>query len=152
MSTPIAPIDLTQRPPRSMRVRLGGFVLLPRILDKGRAKLAGKNGEYNFNSAGDQHLVRFLGLDLEALAKELDAGKGDGEILEWVHANAKTSRAPWEIEAWSAFMERRGPDSDAETLSFFAEHVGRHSKTREDIKTWFDANDLDDYVSFGGKA
>jgi hypothetical protein len=35
MSAPIAPIDLTQRPPRSMRVRLGGFVLLPRILDKG---------------------------------------------------------------------------------------------------------------------
>ena len=60
MSTPIAPIDLTQRPPRSMRVRFGGFVLLPRILDKGRAKLAGKNGEYNFNSPGDQHLVRFL--------------------------------------------------------------------------------------------
>ena len=42
MSTPIVPTDLTQRPPRSMRARLGGFVLLPRILDKGRAKLAGK--------------------------------------------------------------------------------------------------------------
>jgi hypothetical protein len=26
-------------------------------------------------------------------------GKGDGEILEWVHANAKTPRTPWEIEA-----------------------------------------------------
>jgi uncharacterized protein DUF5069 len=135
-----------------MRARLGGFVLLPRILDKGRAKLAGRNGEYNFNSPGDQHLVRFLGLDLEALAKELAAGKGDGEILEWVHANAKMPRAPWEIEAWSAYMERRGPDSDAETLSFFAEFVGRHTKTREDIKTWFDVTDLDDYVSFGGKA
>ena len=50
-----------------MRSRLGGFVLLPRILDKGRATLAGKNGEYNYNSPTDQHLVRFLGLDLEAL-------------------------------------------------------------------------------------
>ena len=29
--------DLTQRPPRSPRVRLGGFVILPRMLDKGRA-------------------------------------------------------------------------------------------------------------------
>ena len=135
-----------------MRARLGGFVLLPRILDKGRARLVGKNGEYNFNSPGDQHLVRFLGLDLEALAKELAAGKGDGEILAWVQANARTPRAPWEIEAWSAFMERRGPDSDAETLEFFTEFVGRHTKTREDIKTWFDVTDLDDYVSFGGKA
>jgi hypothetical protein len=152
MSTPIAHTDLTQRPPRSVRSRLGGFVLLPRILDKGRAKLAGKNGEYNYNSPTDQHLVRFLGLDLEALLKELATGKADGEILEWVQAHAKTPRDPWEIEAWSAYMEKRGPDSDAETLSGFAEYVGQHSKTREDIKTWFDALDLDDYVSFGGKA
>ena len=152
MNTPIAHTDLTQRPPRSIRSRLGGFVLLPRILDKGRAKLAGKNGEYNYNSPTDQHLVRFLGLDLEALLNELTTGKADGEILEWVQAHAKTPRDPWEIEAWSAYMEKRGPDSDAETLSGFAEYVGQHSKTREDIKTWFDALDLDDFVSFGGKA
>ena len=31
-------------------------------------------------------------------------------------------------------MEKRGPDSDAETLAFFAELLGRFSKTREDIK------------------
>ena len=117
MSTPIAHTDLTQRPPRSMRARLGGFVILARMLDKGRATLAKKNGEYNYNSPTDQHLIRFLGFDPEALLKELAAGKGDGEILEWVKANAKTPRAPWEIEAWSAYMEKRGPDSDAETLS-----------------------------------
>jgi hypothetical protein len=152
MNTPIAHTDLTQRPPRSMRSRLGGFVLLPRILDKGRAKLAGKNGEYNYNSPTDQHLARFLGLDLEALLNELATGKADGEILEWVQAHAQTPRDPWEIEAWSAYMENRGPDSDAESLSGFAEYVGQHSKTREDIKTWFDALDLDDFVSFGGKA
>ncbi|MEO7677968.1 MAG: DUF5069 domain-containing protein, partial [Verrucomicrobiota bacterium] len=44
--------DLTQRPPRSPRVRLGGYVLLPRILDKGRALLAGKLGEYHFEGKG----------------------------------------------------------------------------------------------------
>ncbi|HKS37360.1 MAG TPA: DUF5069 domain-containing protein, partial [Verrucomicrobiae bacterium] len=36
---PAAP-DLTQRPPRSPRSRLGGYSLLPRMLDKGRATLA----------------------------------------------------------------------------------------------------------------
>jgi hypothetical protein len=143
--------DLTGRPPRSFRVRLGGFVILARMLDKGRATLAKKNGEYNYNSPTDQHLVRFLGLDTDALLKEVAAGKGDGEILEWVLANAKTPRTPWEIEAWSAFMERRGPDSDAETLALFAEYVGQHSKTREDVKTWLEAIELDDYASFGGK-
>jgi hypothetical protein len=152
MSTPIANTDLTQRPPRSFRVRLGGYVILPRMLDKGRATLSKTNGEYNYNSLTDQYLVRFLGFDPEALLKELAAGKGDGEILEWVLANSKTPRTPWEIEAWSAYMEKRGPDSDAETLDGFAEYIGQHSKTREDIKTWFDAIELDDYVSFGGKA
>ena len=32
--------DLTKFPPRSPRVRLGGYVTLPRMLDKGRATLA----------------------------------------------------------------------------------------------------------------
>jgi len=39
-----------------------------------------------------------------------------------------------------------------ETLQIFAEMVGALTKTREDIKGWFDLLDLDDYVSFGGKA
>src|SRR5258706_7193434 len=152
MKTQHSYIDLTQRPPRSFRVRLGNHVILARMLDKGRATLAKKNGEYNYNSGTDQHLVRFLGFDPDALLKELADGKADGEILEWVQAHSKTLRAPWEIEAWSAFMEKRGPDSDAETLALFADYVCQRSKTREDIKTWFEAIELDDYVSFGGKA
>jgi len=152
MSTAIMSVDLTRRPPRSMRVRLGGFVILARMLDKGRATLAKKNGEYNYNFPTDQHLIGFLGFDPEALLQELAAGKGDGEILQWVLTNAKTPRSPWEIQTWSAYFDNRGPDSDAETLSGFAEYIGQHSKTREDIKTWFDALDLDDFVSFGGKA
>src|ERR1700684_2744665 len=116
MKTQTSFLDLTVRPTRSFRVRLGNYVILARMLDKGRATLAEKNGEYNYNSGTDQHLVRFLGFDPEALLKELAAGKGDGEILEWVQAHSKTPRAPWEIEAWSAFMAKRGPDSDAEKL------------------------------------
>ncbi|MBA3831549.1 MAG: DUF5069 domain-containing protein [Chthoniobacterales bacterium] len=143
--------DLTQRPPRSARCRLGGYVLLPRMLDKGRAAIAGTNGEYNYNCPLDQHLVNFLGLDAEALRAELATGKGDGEILEWLNTKAQHRRTPWEIEQWSEFQQRRGPDSDAETLTMFAERVGAMSKTREDIKTWGDMLDLDDYVTFGGK-
>jgi hypothetical protein len=145
-------IDLTQRPPRSFRVRLGNYVVLARMLDKGRATLAGKNGEYIYNSPTDQRLVQFLGFDPDALLKELATGKRDGKMLEWVQAHSKTPRSPWEIEAWSAYMDKRAPDSDAETLAYFAKHLGRLSKTREDIKTFFEFGELDDYVSFGGKA
>jgi len=152
MKAKVSFTDLTQRPPRSFRVRLGGFVILARMLDKGRATLAKKNGEYNYNSATDQRLVTFLDFDPKTLLKELEAGKGDGEILEWIQSHSKISRAPWEIEAWSAFMEKRGPDSDAETLTLFANYLGKFSKTREDVKTWLEAIELDDYASFGGKA
>jgi len=50
MATRTSFIDLTERPPRSFRVRLGNYVILARMLDKGRATLAGKNGEYKYNS------------------------------------------------------------------------------------------------------
>lgn len=153
MSTSNITIDLTQRPPRSPRVRLGGYVLLPRILDKGRASLAGKLGEYHFAGKGmDRHFFSFVGLDHEALKTELAKGGGDEEILKWIQASAKPQRQPWEIAAWSEYHSHRGPDTDNETLLYFAERVKAFSATREDINTWFDLLDLDDYCSFGGKA
>jgi hypothetical protein len=74
METPHFFIDLTQRPPRSFHVRLGNYVVLARIREKGRATLAGKNGEYQYNSTIDQRLVQFLGFDPDALLKELATG------------------------------------------------------------------------------
>lgn len=147
----IAHPDLTQRPPRSPRVRLGGYVILARILDKGRAAIAGKAGEYKFDCSMDQHFFRFTGIKAKALKAELATGQGDGEILAWVDAHAKPPRTPWEIQQWSAYHNERGPDGDVETLQFFAERVGAMSKTRADVKTWFDYLDLDDHTTFGGQ-
>jgi hypothetical protein len=153
MSNPeIKAPDLTQRPPRSPRVRLGGYAGLPRMLDKGRATLIGKNGEYHFDCPLDQRILGFLGIEAGALKIELAAGKGDSEILAWINANAKNKRSEWEIEQWSCYLERRGPTSDADTLGYFVGMVGGLTKTREDIHTWADLLDLDDYVSFGGVA
>jgi hypothetical protein len=151
-STTIPAPDLTQRPPRSPRSRLGGYALLPRMLDKGRATAVGKNGEYHYNCPLDQHILNFAGIDPKKLLAELKTGKGDGEILDWITANAKIKRTAWEIQQWSDYHDRRGPDSDAETLQFFAGYVAKLTKTREDVRTWADVLDLDDYVSFGGKA
>jgi hypothetical protein len=144
--------DLTQRPPRSARVQLGRYVILPRLLDKCRAEIAGKQGEYHYNCPVDQHFFKFVGIDAAELKDVVATGKGDGEILEWIEANAKHPREQWEIAQWSHFHSTRGVDSDAETLVWFAESVGKLSTTREDIRTLADFLDLDDYVTFGGKA
>ncbi|MDB5096356.1 MAG: hypothetical protein JWM80_777 [Cyanobacteria bacterium RYN_339] len=143
--------DLTQRPPRSPRTRLGGYVLLARMLDKCRATLVGKNGEFNYACPLDQHFITFTGIDAEALKAEVAKGLGDGELLEWIAANAPLKRAPYEIAAWSAYFNERGPDSDNETLLYFAGAIANFSTTREDIKSWFDLLDLDDHCTFGGK-
>jgi hypothetical protein len=144
-------IDLTQRPPRSTRVRLGGYVILARILDKGRATLGGKQGEYKFACPLDQQFLNFAGVDADKLKEQLSQGKGDGEILEWIEANSKNKRSPSEIAAWSCMQAQRVP-MDTESREFFQElHKGCAPK-REDVATWFDLLDIDDYVSYGGKA
>lgn len=141
--------DLTKFPPRSPRVRLGGYVILPRMLDKGRATVAGKNGEYHYACPLDQRFLTFVGIDPEALKKEL--GRGDGEILEWIEQNAKHKRTEVEIAVWSEYVEKRVP-MDVESRAYFNENVGKVAPKREDVGTWFDWLDLDDYVSFGGRA
>jgi hypothetical protein len=143
--------DLTQRPPRSARVRLGGYAILARCLDKGRATLAGKNGEYIYACPLDENWFNFAGIKPAELMKQLAAGKGDGEIVEWVAKHSKTKPQPWQIAAWSAFHDERGPN-DVETREYFTGLLKKLSKTREDVLGWFDLLDLDDYVSFGGKA
>jgi hypothetical protein len=142
--------DLTQRPPRSTRTRLGGYVLLPRMLDKGRAEIAGKSGEYHYNCPLDQRILGFLGIDAEALKTELATGKGDGEILTWIQANQRNKHTIANIEAWSEEQGKRGPD--AESQDFFNELLKGAGPNRTDIKTWADLLDLDDYATFGGKA
>jgi Domain of unknown function (DUF5069) len=144
--------NLTQRPPRSPRVRLGGYVILARILDKGRADLAGTLGEYRYNNPIDRHWFRFTGIDHEKLKAALAEGRGDGEMIAWVDEHASPKHEPWEIQQWSAYHNERGPDGDVETLEFFAGRVGPLSKERGDVRTWFDYLDLDDHVTFGGKA
>ena len=142
--------DLTQRPPRSARVRLGGYATLPRMLDKGRADLAGKIGEYHYNCPLDQRLLTFVGIDAEALKKQLAAGKGDGEILEWINQNAKNKHTDPEIVAWSAQAELRAP-ADVESREYFHEIHRKVAPKREDVASWFELLDIDDHASFGGK-
>ncbi len=147
---PIAASDLTKQPPRSARVRLGGYVILPRMLDKGRAEIAGTNGEYHYACPMDMRLMSFLGLDPAPLKEQLATGKGDGEILAWILCNRKNQHTDSEVADWTAFQERRVP-TDPETREFFNSIHSRIAPQREDIATWFDLLDLDDYVSYGGK-
>ena len=148
----IAPVtDLTARPPRSARVRLGGYVILPRMLDKCRAVLAGTAGDYEYGCSLDRRFLDFVGVDAAALRAEVAKGKGDGELLKWIQANAKITRTPSEVAAWSHYQENRVPENLESREKFSAYHRASGPQ-RDDIGTWFDVLDLDDYASFGGRA
>jgi len=140
--------DLTQHPPRSMRAKLGGYVHLPRLLDKGRAAVAGTLGAYKFNSPLDELFFAFTGIDAEAFKAELATGKTDSEMLAWI--NGKSTRQPFEIKAWSDWAIEVGPGS-GDSLAWFAGVVKEAAATRDDIRNFADLIDLDDYVSFGGR-
>tara|TARA_Y100001934_G_scaffold279951_1_gene385237 strand:+ start:8810 stop:9175 length:366 start_codon:yes stop_codon:yes gene_type:complete len=121
-------------------------------LDKCRATIAGKNGEYHYDCPIDQRFFYFAGIDPAELRAQIEKGLGDGEILAWVTENSKTKPEEWEIANWSGFREAAVP-GDNESREFVNEMMSADgADEREDIQTWFDVLDLDDHVTFGGKA
>lgn len=142
--------NLTRHPPRSPRVRLGGFVHLPRLLDKTRAVIAGRQGDYQFPCPLDQRFFAFTGIAADDFLSAVRSGLADAAMLAWIRARLQPARTPAEITAWSAALETSGADNVRRHTTIAAD-IRRFAATRDDIHTAFDRLDLDDYVSFGGK-
>jgi hypothetical protein len=140
--------DLTRHPPRSPRSKLGGYVHLPRLLDKARAVATGKGGDFHYNCPFDQLFFGFTGLDHKAFMAELKKGKSDSEMLAYVRR--KSRRKPFEIAAWSEQMERWVP-TVPDSREFFNKIHRQNAPQRDDIGSWFDWLELDDYVTYGGR-
>lgn len=140
--------DLTQHPPRSVRVRIGGYAHLGRLLDKARATIAGKGAGYHYNCPLDQQLFAFTGLTAEAMLAEIKTGKSDVEVLAWMGKNTK--RQSFEIAAWSAWVELHGPGGE-EGHEWLASMIKGNKSARDDIRSFADLLDFDDFISFGGK-
>jgi hypothetical protein len=141
--------DLTQHPPRSVRVRLGGYAHLARLLDKARAVIAGKGADYHYNCPLDQQLFAFTGISADAMLAEIKTGKTDTQILAWIEATSKRQR--YEVIAWSAWLEQHGPGG-APGHEWAAGVIKGNKSERDDIRSFADILDFDDYHSYGGKA
>ena len=141
--------DLTEHPPRSVRVRLGGYAHLPRLLDKARAHLRGKAGEYHYNCPLDQHFFKFTGISHTKALAAIKQAKSDTDFLAWV--NKHTKRQPYEIAAFSIWLEQNGPGGK-DGHNWIAERLSALAPKRTDVRSVADLLDLDDYVSYGGKA
>ena len=71
---------------------------------------------------------------------------------DWLVSCALHKRSDYEIAHWSEYREAAVP-ADNESREYISAQIAKAGGAlREDIGTWFDFLDFDDYVSFGGKA
>jgi Domain of unknown function (DUF5069) len=132
-----------KRHPRSPYQKLGGYVHLPRLIDKARLHRQGLLNGYNYKTVGfDKHLLAFLKLDPDAFeeaANRLD----DDAILKWVNERAASHSAE-AVEEWNHAMVSRHPDTAAKKARFlhFLKEAG--GEGRKDIRTYFDLIEFDE--------
>ena len=86
--------DLTRESPRSPRIRVGGYAILGRTIDKCRALAAGNIGEYHFDCPLDNTLFGFKGVKGVDFKAQIESGASDQQMAEWLEADDKASHQP----------------------------------------------------------
>lgn len=130
--------------PRSPYERLGGYVHLPRLIDKARLHRQGLLDGYNYMTVGfDKHLLAFLKIDPEAFEKVANELDDDSTLLEWVRQNG-AAHTPEEIEQWSQAMISRHPDTAVKKARFTHFLTQAGGAERKDIRTYFDLIEFDE--------
>ena len=130
--------------PRSPYEKLGGYVHLPRFIDKARLHRKGLLDGYNYKTVGfDKHLLTFLKIDGDAFEEIANQLEDDEGILAWVQKNGAPHIAE-AIEQWSEAMISRHPDTAAKKARFlhFLKQAG--GEGRKDIRTYFDLIEFDE--------
>lgn len=138
--------DLIREAPRSPRERIDGYVLMARMIDKGRATLAGINGEFHFDCPVDNLLFRFKGLKGDDVRQVLATGASDEEVAGWIkaHGTPKTNR---EIEEWSRRTEQLSYFNVADKKEWFSGECRRLGldPARSTLFDYLEADDRDTF-------
>ena len=137
--------DLTKESPRSPRIRVGGYVILGRTLDKCRALLAGNIGEYHFDCPLDNMLFGFKGVKGDDFKASVEKGASDHEMVEWLNSHGD-KKTPEEVTAWSDETEAQNPSNNPEKREWFAEQLKPHGLDPAKT-TLFDWLEVDDKAS-----
>jgi hypothetical protein len=138
--------NLTLEPPRSPQIRIGGYALLARMADKGRAKLNGTGGDYHFDCPVDNLLFSFKGVTGAEVEPLLAAGASDVEIASWLDKHG-TSRTAAEVKAWSDSVAATLPYHQPGQRDWFNGECVRLGLKPENT-TLFDYLEADDRASF----
>jgi hypothetical protein len=114
--------DLTKDAPRSPRIRVVGYAILGRTIDKCRALVAGNIGEYHFDCPLDNMLFGFKGVKGTDFKAQIENGASDQQMVEWLDQSSE-KKMPVEIKRWSDEVEATKPYEDPERRDWFAAQV-----------------------------
>ena len=135
-------LDLSKRAPRSAWVQLDGLYMMPRTIDKLRAKLpGGASGEYHIDGTS-KRLLDALGVSEEQLQGVVANAKSDEDVAKWLREHADRSKYGEINER----LSNRSVDDVADKDAFHKKypHAAASTKTR-----LFDIMDEDDRAMFG---
>ena len=142
--------DLRKEAPRSPRIRVGGFGILGRTIDKCRALVAGDIGEYHFDCPLDNMLFGFKGVKGDDFKAQIEQGASDQEMVEWLNQSGE-KKTPAEIKRWSEKVEASSLYDDLEKHDYFVRETRRLGLDPEKTTT-FDWLEIDDRVSLAQQA
>ena len=137
---------LTEEPPRSPRDRLGGYALMARMIDKGRADIQGTVSEYHYACPLDQMLFEFKGVKPDEVKKLLASGATDEQVVTWFDSHG-TARTAEEIKTWSNGVEGYLPYDDPEKREGFSGECAKMG-LKPESSTLVDYLEADDAASF----
>jgi hypothetical protein len=150
MKTKVTGRDLTREAPRSPRIRVGGYAILGRTIDKCRALVAGDIGEYHFDCPLDRTLFGFKGVKGEGFKAQIEQGASDQEMVEWLNQSGE-KKTPEEIKRWGEEVEVSSLYNDPEKRDFFVEETKKLGLDPAKTAT-FDWLEVDDKVSHAKQA
>ena len=134
--------DLAKEAPRSPRIRVGGYAILGRTIDKCRALVAGNIGEYHFDCPLDNTLFGFKGVKGDDFKAQIENGASDQQMAEWLDQNGE-KRTPEEIKRWGEEVEAGSLYNDPEKRDFFSEECKKLGldPAKTTTFTWLEADD-----------
>ena len=138
-------MDLTKEAPRSPRIRVGGYAILGRTMDKCRALVAGNVGEYHFDCPLDNMLFGFKGVTSADFKAQIENGASDQQMAEWLDATGEKRTAD-EIRRWGDEVEASRPYDNPEKRDWFVEQT-KPLGLNPETATLFDYLEADDKAS-----
>jgi len=150
MKKKISGKDLTKETPRSPRIRVGGYAILGRTIDKCRALVAGNIGEYHFDCPLDNMLFCFKRVKGDDFKTQIEQGASDQEMVEWLNQSGE-KKSSGEIKRWAEEVEGSSLYNHPEKRGFFSEEV-RKLGLKPEKTTTFEWLEIDDKVSHARKA